>query len=112
VVAPETPESKALSDQIALLSEDGVSVQTYPEVPRLAIDRTSASGANDDLSLTLAGAPGIYTVSRSVNLTDWTDSGKLTNVLGRATFTEPRVGELAHLFYRTIEAVPATPGSP
>jgi len=70
------------------LPNEGVTVFTYPPALRLSSPQRTASGA---FKFTLTGPPGRYAILTSTNLSSWSASGAVTNVVGSADFTDLNV---------------------
>jgi len=70
---------------LAGLRTQGINVITYPPALRLASPRLTATGA---FTFSLTGPPGRYRILTSTNLSTWSSSGAVTNVIGSADFTD------------------------
>jgi hypothetical protein len=67
------------------LRTQNVPVLTYPLAVSLASPHRTAVGA---FEFTVSGPPGIYAVLSSTNLTAWSVSANVTNLLGSSGFTD------------------------
>jgi hypothetical protein len=56
------------------------------------------------LQLLLSGAPGVYTLQTSSNLTDWDFAASLTNVSGTVEFTDEPVTNQVQRYFRALSA--------
>jgi hypothetical protein len=91
VISETLAASTNLQVNLTTLSElrnQGVTVFTYPPALRLASPQRTATGA---FKFTLTGPPGRYTILTSTNLSNWSASGAMTNVVGSADFTDSAV---------------------
>jgi hypothetical protein len=91
VVSETLAASTDLSVNLTTLSglrDQGVTVFTYPPALRLSSPLRTATGA---FKFTLTGPPGHYAIQNSTNVSNWSASGAVTNVVGSAEFTDPGV---------------------
>jgi hypothetical protein len=96
VVLPE-PLAITLADTLAALSDQGISVFTYPLIRQLTDPRQTPEG---EFVFTVKGPPGVYTFAASSDLTTWTELGTATNTLGAARFTDMTLSPPPQKFYR------------
>ncbi|MHB8520677.1 MAG: leucine-rich repeat domain-containing protein [Limisphaerales bacterium] len=89
--------SGGLSNLLVNLTNAGVTVYSYPELPVLSQGYRAGDGR---FQFTVDGAPGVYEVLRSTNLTNWSVAGGLTNQFGRASFNDLSSTNGVQGFYR------------
>src|SRR5262249_27187670 len=70
---------------LSSLPSQGVTVFVYPPALQLTSPHPTATGA---FKFTLTGPPGHYAIQNSTNLSNWSASGAVTNLTGRADFTD------------------------
>ena len=92
------PAATNLVAEIVSLQNQGVSVFTYPLIPRL-VRPAPLVGA---FKIGITGPPGIYTVLGSTNLVTWDELGVATNELGAINYTDVTAHFAPQKFYRVV----------
>jgi len=103
LVLSEPAATGLLSNTVASLRDDGISVFTYPLTPRL-VRPLQLIGA---FKFALTGPPGVYSVLRSSNLVTWEAVRAVNNTLGSINFQDATAGLAPQNFYRAVQ-----PGRP
>jgi len=93
------PLAATMSDLIASLRNQGVSVFAYPLAVSLVSPQRTTAGP---FEFTLTGPPGVYTICSSTNLTDGTPFGEVTNRVGSAVFVDSVPNLSSQRFYRAV----------
>ena len=96
-VLSESSAATTLAELVASLSNQGVSVFTFPLTIQLSSPRQTVGGA---FELTLLGSPGVYAILGSADLATWSQLGLATNNLGSVVFTDVRANLSPTKFYR------------
>lgn len=94
------PLAMSLSNTVASLENQGVSVFTYPPDLQLLRPRP-LTGA---VQFGITGPPGTYVVLGSTNLLDWTQAGVVANPLGAASFVDTNAHSFPWRYYRAVQA--------
>jgi hypothetical protein len=74
-----------LADEVSDIRNQGADVVTYPSANELVRVLPLAGGA---FKFGITGPPGVYTVLRSTNLTDWSMLSSVTDPLGSINFVD------------------------
>jgi Leucine-rich repeat (LRR) protein len=85
-----------LSQTVATLPGQGVSVFIYPQVIQLARIHQPIGA----FQFAVLGPPGVYAILGSANLAGWTELGRVTNTLGAIVFTDTTAHLSPRKFYR------------
>ena len=94
--------STNLTETLASLRNQGVSVFTYPLTPRL-VRSLMLIGA---FKFGITGPPGDYAILASTNLADWNVLRTASNPLGSVNFTDAAANSSTRKFYRVAQQVP------
>jgi formylglycine-generating enzyme required for sulfatase activity len=94
-----------LTDTIASMQSQGVSVFTYPLTVQLARPRPLIGA----FQFGILGPPGVYTILQSTDLTNWSMLSAITNNLGSISFVDT-TAQLSptRKFYRALQQSPPT----
>jgi hypothetical protein len=82
---------------LASLQSQGVAVFNYPLTIQLVSPLRTLGGA---FEFTLTGPPAVYTVLVSPDLVMWSEQAKVTNQVGRVTFTDAATNFSRQKLYR------------
>ena len=86
-----------LTDAIASLKTQNISVFTYPLTPQLVSPQLTA---NDAFEFVIIGPPGNYLLLSSPDLITWTELAILTNQFGTIRFVDPQPALSGQKYYR------------
>ncbi len=103
LVLPETLAASNLAATVTHLQNQGVQVFTYPLTVQLTFPQQQPIGA---FRFGITGPPGVYSVSSSSNLTDWTVVNFVNNPLGGIFFTDTTAHLSPQMFYRAALQTP------
>jgi hypothetical protein len=96
VLSEPLAASTNLTETVALLRNQGVSVFTYP----LAVQFVRPRMLVGAFQFGITGPPGTYTVLGSTNLVAWDVLGTANNPLGSINFTDVTANSSPRKFYR------------
>lgn len=96
IVLPEPLATNALFYTVAALQNQGVLIYTYPLTIQLIRSR-QLIGA---FQFAITGPPGVYSISASVDLTNWSDLQIVSNALGAVVVTDGDAHLTTSRFYR------------
>lgn len=103
-VLSEPMATNALAALVASLQGDGISVFTYPALPRL-IRPLALIGS---FKFGITGPPGVYSILGSTNLANWSAAGIASNPLGSVNFHDVTANAVPQKFYRALRQLPPT----
>ena len=89
------------SPLVVTINQSKVITANFSSRPRLDIFQCEGQRSSEEFQLILTGELGAaYQIDGSMNLTNWTALGTLTNVLGTVQFNDPSITNLNHRFFR------------
>jgi formylglycine-generating enzyme required for sulfatase activity len=104
LVLSEPLAATRLAPLVASLTNQGVSVFTYPLVARLVRPRMFIGAFHFGIT----GPPGVYAVMGSTNLAVWEVVGTASNALGSINFNDVTANLSSRKFYRVLLQGPPT----
>ena len=99
-VLPEPLAAGNLSNMVASLRDQGVSVFAYPLAAELVRPRTFTGR----FQFGITGPPGVYVVLGSTDLATWSAIGTANNVLGSISFNDVATNLPPQKFYRVLQS--------
>src|SRR5204862_2406067 len=85
VVLSSQVEQTSLTDELASLKNDGITVFAYPLTIRVASAHAQNAGR---AAFTVSGPPGTYRVEVTTDLKTWTELKTAANTTGTVEFTD------------------------